>query len=101
MLFNVDAYNAAGVHRNLGSHISRVRSLHLDTWSQDTLALMAAVGNTASNRYLLHLHINCEEYQFCFRKSLEHLKKLKNGPVPNLLLELTKQVIKSQIHLVR
>ncbi len=52
MLFNVDACVVAGVHRNLGSHISRVRSLHLDTWSQDTLALMAAVGNTASNRYL-------------------------------------------------
>ncbi len=69
MLFNVDAYGVAGVHRNLGSHISRVRSLHLDTWSQDTLALMAAVGNTASNRYLLHIRINREKYPFCIIKS--------------------------------
>jgi hypothetical protein len=57
VVFNVDAYGVAGVHRNLGSHISRVRSLHLDTWSQDTLALMAAVGNTASNRCLHLQHI--------------------------------------------
>ncbi len=32
---------------------------------------------------------------------LEHLKNLKDGPVPFLGLELTKHVIQSQIHLMR
>lgn len=39
----------SGIHRNLGSHISRVRSLNLDDWSTEQLSVMAAIGNTMAN----------------------------------------------------
>ncbi|OQR70902.1 centaurin-gamma-1A-like [Tropilaelaps mercedesae] len=39
----------SGIHRQLGSHISRVRSLNLDDWSLDQLAVMEAVGNAMAN----------------------------------------------------
>lgn len=39
----------SGVHRQLGSHISRVRSLDLDEWPQGHLAAMMAVGNLVAN----------------------------------------------------
>ncbi|XP_022658242.1 centaurin-gamma-1A-like isoform X2 [Varroa jacobsoni] len=39
----------SGIHRQLGSHISRVRSLNLDDWSPDQLAVMEAVGNAMAN----------------------------------------------------
>ncbi|XP_046683093.1 centaurin-gamma-1A isoform X3 [Homalodisca vitripennis] len=38
-----------GVHRNLGSHISRVRSLHLDEWPPGHLAVMLSIGNAMGN----------------------------------------------------
>ncbi|RCN49525.1 PH domain protein [Ancylostoma caninum] len=44
----------SGTHRNLGSHISRVRSLDLDTWPVEFLAVMQAIGNTAANRLWEH-----------------------------------------------
>merc|ERR1712173_396840 len=34
----------SGVHRKLGSHISRVRSLDLDEWPPGHLAVMTAIG---------------------------------------------------------
>jgi hypothetical protein len=39
----------SGVHRNLGVHISRVRSLELDDWKADNYAIMMAYGNAAVN----------------------------------------------------
>ncbi|XP_054279813.1 centaurin-gamma-1A isoform X2 [Macrosteles quadrilineatus] len=38
-----------GIHRNLGSHISRVRSLHLDEWPPGHLAVMLSIGNAMGN----------------------------------------------------
>ncbi|CAB3402065.1 unnamed protein product [Caenorhabditis bovis] len=40
----------SGIHRNLGSHISRVRSLELDGWPVEYLAVMQSIGNEAANR---------------------------------------------------
>lgn len=40
----------SGIHRNLGSHISRVRSLDLDEWPPGHLAVMTSLGNTVVNR---------------------------------------------------
>merc|ERR1719350_1680513 len=37
----------SGAHRNLGSHISKVRSLHLDMLDDTTLGHLATMGNTA------------------------------------------------------
>ena len=39
----------SGIHRNLGSHISRVRSLDLDAWPVEYLTVMEAIGNKKAN----------------------------------------------------
>ncbi|XP_011633829.1 centaurin-gamma-1A isoform X1 [Pogonomyrmex barbatus] len=39
----------SGIHRNLGSHISKVRSLDLDDWSAGHLSVMLALGNDIAN----------------------------------------------------
>ncbi|XP_048807361.1 arf-GAP with GTPase, ANK repeat and PH domain-containing protein 3 isoform X2 [Lagopus muta] len=39
----------SGIHRNLGTHLSRVRSLDLDDWPGELLTLMAAIGNALAN----------------------------------------------------
>ncbi|CAL4117321.1 unnamed protein product, partial [Meganyctiphanes norvegica] len=39
----------SGIHRNLGSHISKVRSLDLDEWSPGPLSVMMGLGNATGN----------------------------------------------------
>ncbi|KAK7492700.1 hypothetical protein BaRGS_00016005 [Batillaria attramentaria] len=39
----------SGVHRNLGTHISRVRSLDLDDWPMEVTKVMTAIGNAIAN----------------------------------------------------
>ncbi|XP_031551246.1 arf-GAP with GTPase, ANK repeat and PH domain-containing protein 1-like [Actinia tenebrosa] len=39
----------SGVHRNLGTHLSRVRSLDLDDWPSEYTAVMCAIGNDLAN----------------------------------------------------
>jgi len=39
----------AGIHRNLGVHISRVKSLMLDIWKSEELQVMKSTGNKVSN----------------------------------------------------
>ncbi|CAH8524220.1 unnamed protein product [Dicrocoelium dendriticum] len=41
--------SCSGIHRQLGTHISRIRSLHLDEWSPESVAVMCAIGNTLAN----------------------------------------------------
>ncbi|XP_052777418.1 stromal membrane-associated protein 1-like isoform X1 [Mya arenaria] len=36
----------AGIHRNLGVHISKVKSVNLDTWGPEQIAMMMEVGNS-------------------------------------------------------
>ncbi|KAI5698532.1 hypothetical protein M8J76_001377 [Diaphorina citri] len=38
-----------GVHRCLGAHVSRVRSLELDEWPPGHLSVMLSIGNTLAN----------------------------------------------------
>ncbi|XP_067144380.1 arf-GAP with coiled-coil, ANK repeat and PH domain-containing protein 2 [Centruroides vittatus] len=40
----------SGIHRSLGVHVSKVRSLTLDTWEPEILKVMAELGNTIVNR---------------------------------------------------
>eukprot|EP01103_Thecamoeba_quadrilineata_P015215 TRINITY_DN4737_c0_g1_i1.p1 TRINITY_DN4737_c0_g1~~TRINITY_DN4737_c0_g1_i1.p1 ORF type:complete len:825 (+),score=171.41 TRINITY_DN4737_c0_g1_i1:43-2475(+) len=42
----------SGIHRGLGTHVSKVRSLALDKWEPETLNLMIALGNTQVNQIL-------------------------------------------------
>ncbi|KAK3577744.1 hypothetical protein CHS0354_005837 [Potamilus streckersoni] len=36
----------AGIHRNLGVHISKVKSVNLDTWTPEQVAMMMEMGNS-------------------------------------------------------
>lgn len=38
----------AGIHRNLGVHISRVKSVNLDQWTAEQIASMQSIGNAKS-----------------------------------------------------
>ncbi|XP_022697427.1 arf-GAP with coiled-coil, ANK repeat and PH domain-containing protein 2-like isoform X2 [Varroa jacobsoni] len=40
----------SGIHRSLGVHISKVRSLKLDSWEEDTMRIMERLGNDAVNK---------------------------------------------------
>lgn len=40
----------SGVHRSLGVHYSKVRSLTLDAWEPESIKVMAELGNTIVNR---------------------------------------------------
>ncbi|VDK81712.1 unnamed protein product [Litomosoides sigmodontis] len=44
----------SGIHRNLGSHISKVRSLDLDDWPMEYLNVMEAIGNKKANAVWEH-----------------------------------------------
>ncbi|XP_004542862.1 arfGAP with GTPase domain, ankyrin repeat and PH domain 3 isoform X1 [Maylandia zebra] len=39
----------SGIHRNLGTHLSRVRSLDLDDWPVELSMVMTAIGNAMAN----------------------------------------------------
>ena len=42
----------SGIHRSLGVHISKVRSISLDTWTVEMAGALAAIGNRAANTLL-------------------------------------------------
>nr|XP_060638786.1 arf-GAP with GTPase, ANK repeat and PH domain-containing protein 3 [Anolis sagrei ordinatus]XP_060638787.1 arf-GAP with GTPase, ANK repeat and PH domain-containing protein 3 [Anolis sagrei ordinatus] len=39
----------SGIHRHLGTHLSRVRSLDLDDWPMELVMVMTAIGNALAN----------------------------------------------------
>uniref|UniRef100_A0A4W3J152 ArfGAP with GTPase domain, ankyrin repeat and PH domain 1 n=1 Tax=Callorhinchus milii TaxID=7868 RepID=A0A4W3J152_CALMI len=39
----------SGIHRNLGTHLSRVRSLDLDDWPLELIRVMSSIGNELAN----------------------------------------------------
>ncbi|KAM7297608.1 arf-GAP with dual PH domain-containing protein 1 [Ixodes scapularis] len=41
----------SGIHRSLGSHVSRVRSLRLDRWEDSQVDALAAVGNIVARQH--------------------------------------------------
>ncbi|CAM9912529.1 unnamed protein product, partial [Discosporangium mesarthrocarpum] len=43
--------NCSGVHRNLGVHISFVRSVNLDTWTAVQVKAMEKMGNARAKAY--------------------------------------------------
>eukprot|EP00003_Mantamonas_plastica_P025259 TRINITY_DN4916_c0_g1_i1.p1 TRINITY_DN4916_c0_g1~~TRINITY_DN4916_c0_g1_i1.p1 ORF type:complete len:306 (+),score=93.07 TRINITY_DN4916_c0_g1_i1:181-1098(+) len=40
----------SGIHRSLGVHISKVRSAHLDRWSDEQMVIMGELGNERVNK---------------------------------------------------
>eukprot|EP01039_Chlorochromonas_danica_P002523 gene2523-2764_t len=47
--------NCAGYHRSLGVHITKVRSVRLDTWSEEQVSPMQVGGNEEFQKYLKSL----------------------------------------------
>lgn len=43
--------NCSGRHRNLGTHITFVRSCTLDSWTNEQATVMESIGNEISNQY--------------------------------------------------
>lgn len=41
----------SGIHRSMGTHISKVRSIDLDTWTPEHVAIMIKWGNVKANHY--------------------------------------------------
>lgn len=44
----------SGIHRNLGTHISKIRSLELDDWPKSSQKILLQIGNKISNNIWLH-----------------------------------------------
>jgi len=43
----------SGIHRGLGVHITKIRSVSMDTWTDEQVAVMASKGNKKVNEYYL------------------------------------------------
>lgn len=41
----------SGIHRSMGTHISRVKSVDLDSWTDEQVESMVAWGNSKANKY--------------------------------------------------
>ena len=44
------AYRCSGIHRGMGTHISRVKSVDLDSWTDEQLQSMLRWGNERANK---------------------------------------------------
>lgn len=47
----------SGIHRGMGTHISRVKSVDLDSWTDEQLQSMLKWGNTRANKYAIVAYI--------------------------------------------
>lgn len=56
----------AGIHRNLGAHISKVKHLKLDRWEDSQVKRLEEVGNLAAKRKYE------ERVPMCYRKPTEN-----------------------------
>ena len=45
-----DNSRCSGIHRGMGTHISRVKSVDLDTWTDEQLASVVKWGNAKANK---------------------------------------------------
>lgn len=47
---NLQKFRCSGIHRGMGTHISRVKSVDLDAWTDEQLQSVLRWGNTRANK---------------------------------------------------
>nr|XP_033788638.1 arf-GAP with GTPase, ANK repeat and PH domain-containing protein 3 isoform X2 [Geotrypetes seraphini] len=94
----------SGIHRNLGTHLSRVRSLDLDDWPVELIMVMTSIGNSLANSiweeslqgYGKPGPENCrEEKERWIRAKYE--QKLFLAPLPQSDIPLGQQLLRAVV----
>ncbi|XP_033105724.1 arf-GAP with GTPase, ANK repeat and PH domain-containing protein 1-like isoform X4 [Anneissia japonica] len=92
----------SGIHRNLGTHVSKVRSLDLDDWPAELLCVMMCIGNTMVNniwevslnsRTKPNSNSNREEKERWIRSKYERKEYL--APIPNPEKRIGQQLLEA------
>ncbi|QPG73561.1 hypothetical protein FOA43_000873 [Brettanomyces nanus] len=77
----------SGIHRSMGTHISRVKSVDLDSWTDEQVKSMVMWGNGKANAYweskLCEGYVPNEAKIENFIRTKYDLKKWCSGPTPN------------------
>lgn len=77
----------SGIHRGMGTHVSRVKSVDLDSWTDEQLANMLKWGNARANKYWEHKlaegHVpNEAKIENFIRTKYDSRRWVMEGPVP-------------------
>ncbi|TIC96009.1 Uncharacterized protein CH35J_008031 [Colletotrichum higginsianum] len=78
----------SGIHRGMGTHISRVKSVDLDSWTDEQLRSILSWGNARANKYweakLASGHVPSESKIENFIRTKYELKRwTMDGPIPD------------------
>ncbi|KAF2804690.1 ArfGap-domain-containing protein [Mytilinidion resinicola] len=78
----------SGIHRGMGTHISRVKSVDLDSWTDEQLQSMLRWGNSRANKYweakLAPGHVPSEsKIENFIRTKYESKRWVMDGPMPD------------------
>ncbi|KAI8639436.1 hypothetical protein BD408DRAFT_421455 [Parasitella parasitica] len=77
----------SGIHRSLGVHISKVKSVDLDTWVQDQVENMVRWGNERANKYweanLKDKKPSESNMESWIRAKYEQKRWAMKGPIPD------------------
>ncbi|KAI8993580.1 hypothetical protein BDB01DRAFT_334020 [Pilobolus umbonatus] len=77
----------SGVHRSLGTHISKVKSVDLDTWLTEQVENMVRWGNERANKYweaeLRNRKPNESNMEAWIRSKYEQKRWAMKGPMPD------------------
>ncbi|WPG98311.1 putative Arf GTPase activating protein [Acrodontium crateriforme] len=78
----------SGIHRGMGTHISRVKSVDLDSWTDEQLQSMVRWGNARANTYWEHKlaegHVpNDAKMENFIRTKYDSKRWVMDGPMPD------------------
>ncbi|KAF1349908.1 putative GTPase activating protein for Arf-domain-containing protein [Delphinella strobiligena] len=78
----------SGIHRGMGTHISRVKSVDLDSWTDEQLQSMLRWGNSKANKYweakLAPGHVPAEaKIENFIRTKYDSKRWVMDGPMPD------------------
>ncbi|CAK3886460.1 related to GTPase-activating [Lecanosticta acicola] len=78
----------SGIHRGMGTHVSRVKSVDLDSWTDEQLQSMIKWGNARANKYWEHKlaegHVpNEAKIENFIRTKYDSKRWVMDGPLPD------------------